>query len=98
MLVPTIVIPPPGPGDLVEGLLGDLDVDPGNDFRGPDGAVYENADDFGESWRVPPEESLFPTAQAVPALPIGGLVALGAALLPAGGLASSERGFGRPRG
>ena len=36
----------------LQGLCGNRDSNPYNDFRGPDGVLYTNANDFGYSWQL----------------------------------------------
>ncbi|XP_040423240.1 IgGFc-binding protein-like [Cygnus olor] len=39
--------------DKVEGLCGDFDGRPRNDFTNPNGVLQKNVNTFGESWKVP---------------------------------------------
>jgi len=86
-LSPTVVVPP---GHSVEGMLGNNDGNPDNDLTGPDGTLYTNPDEFGESWRVSNEENLFDGA-LLPAMSRWGWTLLFLLLAGAGLLVTRRR-------
>ena len=54
------VDPPDALGGMVQGLLGDFDGNPENDWKVPNQELpVNNVEDFAEAWRLTPQESLF---------------------------------------
>ena len=52
------------------GMCGDNDGISWEDFKGPDGTMLLNANDFGQSWKVPVNEVPTPTEVLAPNPPL----------------------------